>query len=56
MPVPHFDTPEHPESHLMYDVVSYLQNHNLKYQTLKDGDVIIEDLNVLDQSLSKRAH
>ncbi len=29
MPVPHFDTPEHPESHLMYDVVSYLQNHNL---------------------------
>lgn len=55
MPVPHFDTPEHPESHLMYDVVSYLQNHNLKYRTLKDGDVIIEDLNSLDNNLSKKA-
>ena len=42
MQVPHFDTPEHPESHLMYDVVKYLQNHNLPYQTLHDGDVIIE--------------
>lgn len=42
MPVPHFDTPEHPESHLMYDVVKYLQDHNLSYQTLHDGDVIIE--------------
>lgn len=42
MPVPHFDTPEHPESYLMYDVVKYLQDHNLSYQTLHDGDVIIE--------------
>ena len=42
MPVPHFDTPEHPESHLMYDVVNYLQDNNLPYQTLRDGDVIIE--------------
>lgn len=42
MPVPHFDTPEHPESHLMYDVVKYLQYNNLPYQTLRDGDVIIE--------------
>ena len=42
MPVPHFDTPEHPESPLMYDVVKYLQDHNLSYQTLHDGDVIIE--------------
>ncbi len=42
MPVPHFDTPEHPESHLMYDVVKYLQDNNLPYQTLRDGDVIIE--------------
>lgn len=42
MPVPHFDTPEHPESHLMYNVVKYLQDNNLPYQTLRDGDVIIE--------------
>lgn len=54
MPVPHFDSPEHPESHLMYDVVSYLQNHNLKYRTLKDGDVIIENLNVLNNNLNKK--
>lgn len=39
----------------MYDVVSYLQNHNLKYRTLKDGEVIIEDLNSLDNNLSKKA-
>lgn len=39
----------------MYDVVSYLQNHNLKYRTLKDGEVIIENLNGLDRSLSKKS-
>jgi hypothetical protein len=26
----------------MYDVVKYLQDHNLPYQTLHDGDVILE--------------
>lgn len=40
MPVPHFDTPNHPESHLMYDVIKYLQKNNLSFQTLKDGEVI----------------
>lgn len=40
MPVPHFDTPSHPESYLMYDVVSYLKENNLPYITMKDGDVI----------------
>ena len=40
MPVPHYDTPNHPESNLMYDVVKYLQKNNLPYQTLKDGEVI----------------
>lgn len=47
MPVPHFDTPTHPESHLMNGVVEYLQNNNLKYKTLRDGDVICEDLTSL---------
>jgi len=44
MPVPHYDTPNHPESHLMSGVVDYLQKNNLKYKTLRDGDVICEDL------------
>lgn len=39
----------------LHGIVSYLQNHNLKYRTLKDGDVIIEDLNSLDNNLSKKA-
>lgn len=40
MPVPHYDTPNHSESNLMYDVVKYLQENNLPYQTLKDGEII----------------
>lgn len=43
MPVPHFDSPNHPESYLMYDVVKYLEENNLKYKTLRDGEVLIED-------------
>lgn len=43
MPVPHFDTPNHPETQLMYDVVKYLEENKLKYKTLHDGDVLIED-------------
>ena len=43
MPVPHYDTPDHPESHLMYDVVKYLNENNLPCKTLHDGDVIIEE-------------
>ena len=43
MPVPHFDTLSHPESPLMHDVVKYLEENNLKYKTLHDGEVLIED-------------
>ena len=43
-PVPHFDTPEHPESHLIYVLVEYLTKNNTPYKTLKDGDVIIENI------------
>ena len=32
------------ESYLMYEVVEYLEKNNLKYKTLKDGEVICEDL------------
>jgi len=45
MPVPHYDTPSHPESHLMYDVIKYLEDNKLNYKTLHDGDVIIEETN-----------
>lgn len=55
MPVPHFESPEHPESHLMYEVVSYLQHHHLKYKTLKDGDVILEDLSISHDNLNSKA-
>lgn len=44
MPVPHYHTPNHPESPLMNDVVKYLNANKLPYKTLKDGDVIIEEI------------
>ena len=43
LPIPHYDTPSHPESHLMYNVVNYLKDNMLAYKTLKDGEVIIEN-------------
>ena len=43
LPVPHYDTPNHPESALMYDVVKYLEENNLRYKTLRDGEVIIDE-------------
>ena len=46
MPVPHYDTPEHKESSFMYDVVNFLKKSNLPYRTLRDGEVIIEDLSI----------
>ena len=52
MPVPHFDTPSHPESPLMYDVVKYLEENNLKYKTLHDGEVLIEDT-IQDKKMKK---
>lgn len=47
MPVPHFDTPNHPESHLMGGVVDYLQKNNLKYKTLKDGECYLWRFNII---------
>lgn len=38
----------------MYDVFSYLQNHNMKYKTLKDGEVILEDTLSFSNDLNKR--
>lgn len=39
--VPHYDSPEHPESKLMENVKQFLIRNNTKYMTLRDGDVII---------------
>jgi len=43
LPVPHYESEPHPEAHLMYDVVAYLEKNKLPYKTLRDGDVIIKD-------------
>jgi dipeptidase E len=40
MPVPHYRS-DHPESHLMEDVVSFMEKESLPYRTLSDGEVII---------------
>ncbi len=41
VPVPHYDSPQHIESHYMLGVVNYLKSKKRKFKTLKDGDVII---------------
>lgn len=38
--VPHFES-NHPESHLMTDVIAELEKESLPYRTLHDGEVII---------------
>jgi dipeptidase E len=43
LPVPHCRS-DHPESEEMEDVISYLNMRNIKYKTLHDGDVIIEEI------------
>ena len=43
LPVPHYRS-DHPESEAIEDVVSYLNTNRIKYKTLQDGDVIIEEL------------
>lgn len=53
MPVPHFDTPEHPESPMMHDVVKYMDENNLKYKTLRDGDVLFENTIIVSKELKK---
>ncbi len=40
MPVPHYKS-DHPESHLMENVVSFMEREGLPYKTLRDGEVIL---------------
>jgi dipeptidase E len=42
MPVPHYKS-DHPESHLMENVVSFMEREGLPYKTLRDGEVILGD-------------
>lgn len=44
LPVPHYDSPNHPESKFITNVVKYLDENRSPYKTLKDGDVIIEEI------------
>jgi len=40
MPIPHFDSSDHPESPLMFGMRDYMEQRALPYRTLRDGDVI----------------
>jgi dipeptidase E len=40
MPLPHYKS-DHKEAELMNDCAEYMDQHNLKYEPLQDGDVII---------------
>lgn len=42
VPVPHYKS-DHPESHLIDDVVKYMVDNNIKYLPLRDGEVIVEE-------------
>ena len=42
--LPHYQS-DHKETKLIDDCVAYCDKHNIKYKTLHDGDVIIEDTN-----------
>ena len=43
LPVPHYKS-NHPESEMINDVVEYCKKNNVRYKTLSDGDVIIEEI------------
>lgn len=42
VPVPHYKS-DHPESHLIDEVIKYMLDNNIKHQPLRDGEVIVED-------------
>lgn len=42
VPVPHYKS-EHPESHLVDEVVKFLSDNNVKHHPIRDGEVIIEE-------------
>ncbi len=44
LPIPHYDTSDHPEYHLIMDTVNMLEEKGIVYKTLRDGEVIIEEI------------
>lgn len=43
LPIPHYKS-NHPESKMVDEIVKYCKKNNIKYRTLKDGDVIIDEI------------
>ncbi len=39
--IPHYDSPGHPETHMAPDCIAYMEESNLPYRKLRDGEVII---------------
>jgi dipeptidase E len=39
--VPHFETPGHPETAAMNDVVAFLRREGVPYRTFRDGEVLV---------------
>ncbi len=42
VPIPHYKS-NHPESKMVENVVEYCKNHGIKYKTLQDGDVLVQE-------------
>ena len=42
IPIPHYKS-NHPKSHLIDDVIKFLLANNIKYQPIRDVEVIIEE-------------
>lgn len=43
VPVPHYKS-NHPESVLVDDTIKYLEDNNVRYKTIRDGEVLIEEV------------
>jgi len=40
---PHFDSPGHPETHLIPALIEYFKKNNIEYMALRDGEVLTID-------------
>jgi len=45
-PLPHYKS-DHPESEMVEKELEYCQKNNIPYRTLHDGDVIIDEINIV---------
>lgn len=44
LPIPHYDSINHPEYHLIMDTVKRLDEQGIVYKTIRDGEVIVEEI------------